>query len=359
MSERGPAPGPRSFPLIQALRGIAALGVLLFHAREGGHIPALVSALPDRLDLILFRSGHYGVPIFFALSGFVIAHSLRDVTLSGRFLGRFILRRSIRLDPPYWGAIVIVILFGWLSARVHHEPFVPPSVAQVAAHVVYLQGILGQPGLNPAFWTLTYEVQFYLFFVSLLVLAARLVRMGVPAAMPIAWVVMTALALVAAAQSLPTMPDGLFVTLWPDFFVGVLAYWAVFRRDARIALALLIVPLMLVGPWQEDAFFGRASALTALVLLATTRTGYADRGLDWRWLQFLGAISYSLYLLHNSLTGAAGMLAHRAAGSGLAADLIVLAAILVASIGGAALYWWVVERTAHRLSRKVALRRAP
>lgn len=321
-------------------------------------MPTLVSALPNWLDLILFRCGHYGVPIFFALSGFVIAHSLRDMTLSGGFLGRFILRRSIRLDPPYWGAILIVILFGWISARVHHEPFVPPSAGRIAAHLVYLQGLLGQPGLNPAFWTLTYEVQFYLFFVSLLVVASRLVRIGLPVAMPIVWIGMTALSLVAAVQSLPPVPDGLFVTLWPDFFVGVLAYWAVSRRDAQIALALLIVPLIFVGPWQEDALFGRASALTALLLMATTRTGYADRGLNGRWLQFLGAISYSLYLLHNSLTGAAAMLAHRAVGRGIAADIVALIAIIIASVGGAALYWWTVERTAHRLSRKVVLRRA-
>jgi peptidoglycan/LPS O-acetylase OafA/YrhL len=352
---RGSSPGSRNFPLIRAFRGIAAAWVVLFHAREGDHIPDLVAALPWSVDVIVFRLGHYGVPIFFALSGFVIAHSLRDATLSRGFLGRFLLRRSIRLDPPYWGAIAIVLLSGWLAARVRHEPWAPPSAGVIAANIVYLQRLLDLKPLNPIFWTLTFEVQFYLVYAGLLVAAAHGVRRGFGLAMPIAWGAMVVLALAAACRLVTGLPEGLFVYLWPDFFAGVLAYWAVERRDARIGLALLVLPLLWIGPWQIDALFPRAAAAMALLLFAATRTGYAERGLDWRWLQFLGAISYSLYLLHNSLSGAAGMLAHRIAGRGLGADVAALALIVAASVAGAWLYWLVVERSAYRLSRRVSL----
>jgi Acyltransferase family len=51
---------------IDALRGIAALGVVLYHAREGNHIPALTAKFPEIGEALEY--GHFGVPIFFVLS---------------------------------------------------------------------------------------------------------------------------------------------------------------------------------------------------------------------------------------------------------------------------------------------------
>ena len=71
---------PVRISYIQALRGLAALWVVFYHARE--HTPSFGW---------LFDSGHYGVAIFFALSGFVIMHSIanaEELSLSGRLASR-------------------------------------------------------------------------------------------------------------------------------------------------------------------------------------------------------------------------------------------------------------------------------
>src|SRR5689334_15625966 len=89
------------FLFVDALRGFAALGVVIFHFTEADHIPLLASALPAWVVLIL-NHGNLGVPVFFVLSGFVIAHSVHSERVTMPFAAKFMLRRSLRLDPPYW-----------------------------------------------------------------------------------------------------------------------------------------------------------------------------------------------------------------------------------------------------------------
>jgi peptidoglycan/LPS O-acetylase OafA/YrhL len=64
-----------------------------------------------------------------------------------RFLGRFALRRSIRLDPPYWASIILVIAVAAVSARVQNQSYAFPDASNVAAHFVYLQRFLGYPDI--------------------------------------------------------------------------------------------------------------------------------------------------------------------------------------------------------------------
>ena len=322
------------FPFAQSLRGVAALWVVLFHAEEGGHVKALIAAAPWLNPL--FTAGHLGVPMFFALSGFVIAHSTANFQPSAGNYGRFIVRRSLRLDPPYWVSMAFVVALGLLSARIKHEPFAVPHVGTVATHMLYLQGILKSPEISPVYWTLTYEFQFYLFFVGMLVLKHRIV-----------WLLMFALAVASALQIFPDV--GLFVNLWSAFFIGVLACKGIEDRNARIA-ACALAAVMLAS---LDIFLA-GSVVTAFLLWLCAVKGVERQP---RVLLGLGAISYSLYLFHNPLTGAVGFMIHKIIGEGVAADLVALVAIIATSIAGAAAVWWLVERPSHGLSRRISMER--
>jgi peptidoglycan/LPS O-acetylase OafA/YrhL len=103
------------------------------------------------------------------LSGFVIAYSVRSGTYTLDYLGSFVVRRSIRLDPPYWVAIFMESTLIWLSLWMGISVGSLPSPGQFLAHFVYLRNLLGLGDIVAGFWTLCYEIQFYVFLIVLLV----------------------------------------------------------------------------------------------------------------------------------------------------------------------------------------------
>jgi peptidoglycan/LPS O-acetylase OafA/YrhL len=302
--DKAPAPLPERFLFVDGLRGVAAFWVVLFHAKI--HIPLLMAALPPLVAHALFREGENGVAIFFALSGFVIAHSVRDADPDAAYLGRFALRRSIRLDPPYWASMALVLGFALLSARIKHEAFALPDAGTVAAHMLYLQELLRIPAISTVYWTLTYEVQFYLVLILAMIAARR--------AGPIVWAILFVIAALWGSGLLQhNLHPGLFTSHWYGFFLGVLAYRAHHSRTVTIAFWTLAAIVLAGALWREN-MFAAVCALTAVALRWTTATGRLGGWLGWRWLQVLGLVSYSLYLTHNSITGAAFFLWKRVAG---------------------------------------------
>ncbi|WP_395330921.1 acyltransferase [Novosphingobium sp. BL-8H] len=323
-----------NYTIVQGLRGFTSIAVLLFHAIQGGHVPSLLAAMPFSM-----LNDYFAVSVFFTLSGFVIAHGLTGVTMTPGKVGMFMLGRSIRLDPAYWASMLVTIGLVLLAALYHHRPFHPPSVGDVLAHVFYLQEILRIPEINIVYWTLTYEFQFYLVFALILTVPAR--WMGVAA-----W----ALAMASALGLVGTQWHGLFVEHWAVFYVGVMARRALDSEVALMGLVLLVLVLM------TGTGFERMPAMVALLLFAAAWTGWAETGLNWRWLQFLGTISYSLYLIHVPLMQVADFAVHHVVGQGLMADFACLGLIMALCIGGAWLLYWTVERPSHRLARSVRSR---
>ena len=167
-------------PALDMLRGIAALMVAIFHFYT-------TSLLPERLRLPVwadaaFRGGYLGVDVFFVLSGLVIAMTLPESPITWKYIGRFALRRSVRLDPPYW----VTLAF---ASAIYAALGDPPSARSVLAHIFYLQNILGFQNIVSPFWTLCYEIQFYLALVVLVWLGQRggAVVGWLAAVLPVVW----------------------------------------------------------------------------------------------------------------------------------------------------------------------------
>lgn len=344
----------RTFFLIQALRGLAALWVMLFHIEKGEYITGVTTHMPGWAGYGLFGYGSAGVAIFFVLSGFVISHSLTGRSMDARGYGRFIARRSLRLDPPYWASIALTVLVGAIYARAKGAPFAPPAATTIVAHVVYLQDILGFPKISVIYWTLAYEVQFYLVLAAGYWAMTALIRHGVTAGRASLLVMMPlgALAFVSAALAREWVLHGVFVNLWHGFFLGVLAYEAGVNRRWTGALAALVL-VTLLGAMRTDTVFGTPCALAALALVIAARTGYLERGLSGRGWQFLGRISYSLYLIHVPMLTLGFAIWGRMIGRGGPADLGGLVVIGTLIIVGSAIFWWAIERPSHALSARL------
>jgi peptidoglycan/LPS O-acetylase OafA/YrhL len=344
------------FAFIDALRGLAALSVVLFHAKEGDHIPYMFSEMPGWIAALI-ENGYLGIAIFFVLSGFVISHSIYAERVSVRFVGRFMLRRSLRLDPPYWTAIVLSLGFAFLSAKIVPDKVSPHvSPGQFMAHLVYLQDILGYPAINAVFWTLCLEVQFYLIYVVLLAIGRNdpdapmqgrgvIVLFGTAAVISLLW----PMGLVTSG-----LWPGSFLPLWHAFLLGVGAYWS-WRNPAAVPFFVAYVLAVAIPSIFRGHIFSIACVVMACVILAAAMTGQIFTALSWSWLQFLGAISYSLYLTHNPITGASFRIIYMLTGPTPAWEPVAWIMSLSACIVFAAATWWLIEKPSTRLSRKLRL----
>src|SRR5260370_32716067 len=140
---------------VEALRGIAALSVTWFH---------LTNTYP--LDWVR-HSGFYGwlgVEMFFVISGFIIPYSLHRSQYKVAHFPRFLLRRLVRLEPPYLTSIVLILFIWELAARAPGFGGAPPSysLGQVFAHFLYVIPLTHYSWLNIVYWTLAYEFVFYI-----------------------------------------------------------------------------------------------------------------------------------------------------------------------------------------------------
>jgi peptidoglycan/LPS O-acetylase OafA/YrhL len=299
------------FTYVDALRGLAALWVVGHHFYPGVsndyHSQPFVEPIPT---LMLY--GARGVDVFFVLSGFVIAFTLRNAAVTFGYFGNFMLRRSIRLEPPYWVTILLTVGVVQLSNLVRDDRYVPlPEWPQVLAHLFYLQDVLGLGQILVVFWTLCYEVQFYLTFIALYGVAQHVGNRWQLSERGRTWVRLLAFApltiwSLGVQTSLLTAPFGVAVQPWSLFFLGVLAWWALQGQVKAAHFWAYAGTLFAIAAWSgpTDGAVGLAIGLTAGVsLYVVGRMDRLDRWLSHGWLQYLGRISYSLYLIHTVVGG--------------------------------------------------------
>ena len=318
---------------LDALRGLAALAVVLFHYTTRytelyGHEGQLVASLPW---------GHYGVQLFFGISGFVIFMTL-DRT---RTLVDFALSRGSRLYPAYWTAMVATTAV--MLAAGMDDLLVSPGV--FAADLTMMQSFVGLPSVDGVYWTLGVELAFYFAMGTLFQL--RLLRRIEPVL--IAWMALHWLWTFAPAL-LGVEPSWLLGSLLvqahiPYFAIGIAAYRlrsaAVDRRPAQ---AVIIIALVTIAACDGPVPLLVGGASAALLMLVALR-GVPLLGA--RPLVWLGAVSYSLYLLHQNIGYALIAGLERA---GLDPNLAV-AATLPAILLLAAAVTFLVERPALRAIR--------
>ena len=355
----------RRFEYIDGLRGLASIMVAISHlagAAAAKH-PGILGAHVEKLaDL-----GRYGVQIFFVLSGFVIAHSVMSGAHSFSYFGRFVGRRFVRLDLPYWSVIAFEIVLLWLSGKVMVEYTRDlPSFPQVLSHAVYLQEFLGYPQILPVFWTLCYEVQFYLVFVLSLVLLQKLRDAGVsPPTLRRVAVLGLALSFCGSLALylgwLGYTHQALFIDRWFQFCFGVVAYsyyrgWCSGRWIAAASVSCVVS-----GAWFGiDGYRVISTLLTAgtgLAILASWKSRWWNSLLVGPAMQFLGRISYSLYLLHLCVGWRVVVLVRELFGDSYSTSHAYVAFFIgmMASIVSAALMYLLIERPSISFARKIRL----
>lgn len=356
-SSTGPAPARGAggsatrngrFDFLDALRGIAAVAVVLQHSAEAlwpGYL---------RFSIGTFRLGEFGVVLFFLVSGFIIPASLEKYGSVGKFwVGRF-----FRLFPLYWVCLLGAVVLSYAGRFVFSAEFDEHPVRWFAVNASMVQDFVAGPLIIGASWSLAYELVFYLAMSILLIVGLN--RRSVPISVTVlalagvagAWIpsrldtghglpgVLTVLSATAAialyvafhARGGPrqaalgvglvlvtvplalNQPERLWFSLllFGTMTVGTVMYrlmkggvrpsvaWSIF---VGAVFMVAVLHRTYVTPHMEglgDAFVTwRSDSLTFAVAYGVFAVGFLLRNLSWpRVMTYLGTISYSLYLVH-------------------------------------------------------------
>lgn len=373
---------------IDGLRGIAASSVMLFHL-YGAFKSIAPSSFTERIPWFFdgaLNHGYLGVQVFFVISGFVMAHSLRRYPLDLRNFGVFALRRSVRLDPPYWIAIWSLLAINILGNQFFESRQVDvPGPLGVLANMFYLDKILGVASVVPIGWTLCLEIQFYLVFFLLLWVARQpdsergTIIEGLSFSRERALYVFVPAMAFALCWPLGIFEEnihqGLWFPQWFMFLLGVFAYWSITSRASeKWLIVFLSVNLVLVvtyaiwPPATVPLFMGAAhgfgepvpvllaTLITTTLIYAAGKLGRLEVWLSGPVLQYLGRISYSLYLMH-VVTGARLMRALGRFGFDSVWGSLMLVVIgLIGSFVGTLFMYYFVERPCVRFANHLRKR---
>jgi exopolysaccharide production protein ExoZ len=283
----------RTYTGIQAMRGIAALSVVCGHAvtmRQAMGIP-----WPLALNALGFLQS--GVDVFFVISGFIITNTGAEIGKSRGRLGafEFSLKRAGRIFPAYWLVLTAAVLSSyWID--------IFPGIPDL--HVGY-ENIFALSTSNwfvPPAWSICFELYFYAFVAAVILVAPKYVMELM--------VVAVCLLLVNDIKGAPFSPIYSY-PLTLEFGLGVgIAYlvklgfhpsWP--RTLGLLALLLFAAGAYLISGGGQFAGFERVMTYgfgSALLIYAVI-AGELNGATFPRWLQYLGAISYSLYISHHLL----------------------------------------------------------
>ncbi|TFB71608.1 acyltransferase [Cryobacterium sp. Hz9] len=370
-SSSAPVPTGRLTSL-DGLRGVAALVVMFHHlylvavpsiVAAGGSQPGSVYWWVSRTPLKILTAGSEAVLVFFVLSGLVVA--LPALRKSRYSWAGFLSGRIARIYLPVWASLAIGTALIWLLPRDLGAVTPGSWLATSNAASTTPASLLNQMsltaasyGVNNVLWSLRWELAFSV-LLPLFAAVAFLVRRR--------WLLALCVALALSLLGLVTNIDAL--RYLPVFFVGTLMAvrldaireWTrrrLQRPHARLWGIVLVVGslLLLVAGWLAQpiavpgtlpgrVFTQLAVCGAAGLVLAAVGVPFLRRALESRPSQWLGRVSFSLYLVHVPILASLSFL--------LGDDKWWLVALITIPL--ALLVAWgfylAFERPSHRLAR--------
>ena len=287
MIEPGTATG--RLPQLDALRGIAALWVLLFHWTVRydeiyGHASSLPLRLPD---------GRHGVHLFFMISGFVILMTLDKV----RSIKDFVFYRFARLYPTLWACAACTLLFVALLGLPGREV----SFVDMVVNITMVPYQLGFQFVDQSYWSLEVELFFYALMAALFGLGQR--KNLVPILVFLVLTNIAALLLPGTVVELPKLVKLyrlIFSLRYLHLFLfGIVCYEM--TRGVRWWSYPTLLLCLAVSLFEDEYSLTRTVLLALLGALFWAGTRFRVPGLQNRLLLFVGLISYPLYLLHQNI----------------------------------------------------------
>jgi peptidoglycan/LPS O-acetylase OafA/YrhL len=343
-----PAWLPSYIPELQGLRGLAVLGVVIYHCH-----PRLEGTWIYRASLW----GWAGVNLFFVLSGFLITSILLESRGKPHYFRNFYARRVLRIWPVY----VLVLVVCYLNAPWFIGPTVLEAIKTAPwwAYVLFLQNLFHlslPPAIGPT-WSLAIEEQYYVLWAPIVRLLGR-----------VRWLVMV---LCGALVASPLFRMSHFAWITPTDTLTHLDGIAMgsllaiglhtLGLSRRVWLALGLAGVAIGFPMAATIAGGTAFLDTALtagfggaVLASIASTGARNplnAVLRRGPLAYYGRISYGMYMTHIMVFIYFGWFDRKMDAYGTAGNLAVVVFRLAAATAAATILWYGFESRILKLKR--------
>lgn len=307
-------------PEIDGLRFIAILSVYIYHLAGDvlRHSSASENlAVHTHWLFSVTQILNIGVPLFFVISGFILGMPFAAAHLQGRRpvpLKKYFLRRITRLEPPYILCLVLFFALKVLAGRGTSGQLLP----NLFASMFYMHNLVyGAPSvINFVAWSLEIEIQFYILAPVLALIFAVSGAFARRSLLVVLLLLATGVSILVSGHGAPQLSLlGYAQYFLAGFLLVEVHFSGGLRRQASWLWDLVSVsgwPLLLallvrggsvtawVAPW-----------LIVLLYVAAFRGLAMNRFVTNAWIATVGGMCYSIYLVHNYIVAALGMLTER------------------------------------------------
>jgi len=371
-----------NLPNLTPLRGFAAMAVVIFHFNEIG-----VQFVSQEQTMFL-RKCYLMVDLFFIMSGFIMLHVYGESfskSLNGKNFGAFIKARFARLYPLHLFTLLVAILLFYVSTtpvdsvsvRVNDLMAIPTNLLML--HSCGFHDIFTW---NVPSWSISAEWWAYMVFPFLALLLSKNKRVGLFVIGFLAITLYFSIVYLLPrtnpfAPEIPYLSHDLDVTFdfgylrgIAGFMMGMLVYIgyqnkkisSLFSKDI-VGLCCILVLLVLMHLGLNDLVY--IPIFMLVVLCFSTNEGFIAKMCSYKSLQYLGDISYSIYMVHALIIFYAGDYFLQTLGitfknnkvhqvpfyTGLLASILFLLIVIVIS----SITYYLIEKPCRRwLNKKLA-----
>ena len=238
----------------------------------------------------------------------------------------FIAKRLIRIEPSYFASILFTVLVGYFVNFIYGRDIYSYSIPQLLSHFFYLNSFFGYEWVNPVYWTLAIEFQFYL---GLILVYQALHRICYR------WSIF----FISIACSVFLPSSSFIFKFLPFFLMGISAFLYYSENIKKSELFFLLLISLAANIFSTGAITAAMVGLiTALIILFV-------RLPDSKFFIFIGNFSYSIYLFHYPLVEKI-VRAGKVFGYSLISQLFVLTLSLAISVAISYLMYLWIERPA-------------
>ncbi|MCF7560039.1 acyltransferase [Sabulilitoribacter multivorans] len=289
-------------PELDGLRFLAILWVVLLHIQVLYQIqinPTISDHGFEKLLWYIINNGHMGVPLFFAISGFILGLPFAKHHLVGVkkvSLRKYFWKRITRLEPPY----IIALSSIFLIKVVLNKSVFLELLPNLGASLLYLHNFIYHSAskITPIAWSLEIEIQFYV----VAPIIALIYRLGLKRRR---FIFLLAIFIIPFLRNFIDISFFSFFRYVHYFLVGMLLcdlYVTKSQISINKGLALVLGLILLFSLLLSDSYGFWAKVIYPFLIFMfyyiVLNTQFWQNVFRIKWISIIGGMCYSIYLLH-------------------------------------------------------------